>query len=177
MPSRNWNRRIRTNPILKRIKNTTLWLGILLVFLAFAPAVHWVERQSMFEIADGLLVGAGLGCIIRWGPAAWKAIMPPIHELRAADHLVVGLGLVFCGLIFRFAGQWYWRAMDKPDWFINSSILLYFTLAITIGLYLLMMPTFTENGGKLTVAAAPKTFAIMAVSLVSSILLICSGWG
>ncbi len=162
---------------MKRIKNTTLWAVVLLCFLLFVPAIEWVERQSMFEIVNGLIMGAGVGCFIRWAPAAWKALKPPIHELRAADYLVVGLGMVCIGLILRFGGQWYWRANDQPAWFINSSLLLYFTVAIMIGLYLLMIPTFTENGGRLSIAAAPKTVAIWSISLSCSILMIWAGWG
>lgn len=162
---------------MKRLKNVALWIFVVLIFGCFTPAVHFVGRQSMFEIADGLAVGLGIGALIRWGPAAWNALRPPVHELRAHDFLIVGLGLICAGSALRFGSQWYWRASEKPDWFIDSGFLLYCTLAVAIGFSLTLVPTFSSEHGFLTIDAPRKTALLAAISLAISLLIIWAGWG
>lgn len=162
--------------IMNGVKNTTLWFAIILLFILVSPSVYAADRQNMFEIVDALAVGGALGCLVRWGPAAWNALKPPIHGLRAADYLVVGIGMVCIGGATRLAGQWYWRAAGKPDWWIDSAWLLYCTISITFGYYLLLIPTFTSHGG-LTISTVPKILGLFLLSLGVGIVLIWAGWG
>jgi hypothetical protein len=36
------------------ISNVGIWILILLALASFIPAIHFIDRQSMFEIVDGL---------------------------------------------------------------------------------------------------------------------------
>jgi hypothetical protein len=49
------------------ISNVAIWILILLAFAAFIPLIAVIDRQSMFEIVDGLAVGGAIGAVIRWG--------------------------------------------------------------------------------------------------------------
>jgi hypothetical protein len=47
----------------------------------------------MFEIVDGLCVGASVGVLVGYARSAWNALRLPSHELISADYLVVGIAL------------------------------------------------------------------------------------
>jgi hypothetical protein len=79
------------------ISNVALWILILLACAALIPVTVLIDRQSMFEIVDGLAVGGAVGAIIRWGPSAWNALWPPARTLRASDLLSVGVALLALG--------------------------------------------------------------------------------
>jgi len=158
------------------MKNTTLWAVVALIFLAFVPAVYVVERQSMFEIVDGLLTGAAIGVMVGYFRAAWHAVRLPSHRLVSADYLVVGIILIaFFGAI-RFAGQWYWRALGKPNWWIDSTTLLMTTIGITIGLFLVLMTTSSEKGVLLPKAYFKAGWLIL-LSLGIGVTMILVGFG
>jgi hypothetical protein len=158
------------------VKNITLWVVITIVFVLFSPAVAWVERQTMFEVVDALAVGGALGAAVRWGPAAWKALKPPVHSLIPADFLVVGLGFICIGGAARFGGQWYWRASDKPNWWIDSVPLLYFTIIVVIGLFLVMATTYSEKGA-VSIGAFRRTIFLVCASITVAVVLVWAGWG
>jgi len=158
------------------IRNTTLWIGVTLAFLAFLPAVYFVERQSMFEIVDGLVTGAAIGVMVGYFKAAWHAVKLPSHKLVSADYLVVGVIMIaFFGAV-RFAGQWYWRAMSKPNWWIDSPMLLMTTVGIMIGLFLILMTTSSEKGILLPKAYLKASW-LFALSLGIGAVMIWAGWG
>src|SRR4051794_41630170 len=102
------------------ISNVGIWVLILLSLASFIPAIHFVDRQSMFEIADGLAVGGAVGALIRWGPAAWNALWPPARNLKAYDLLSVGIALLSIGGALRLGAQWYWRGKNKNQFNIFS---------------------------------------------------------
>jgi hypothetical protein len=157
------------------ISNVAVWLLLLLAFLACIPAVHLLDRQSMFEIVDGLAVGGAIGALFRWGPAAWNALWPPARSLKASDLLSVGVGLLAIGGALRLGYQWYWRALNKPDSVIDSVAMLYFTIVVVFGYFLLLVPTFSSDGVYLE--RPWKSGLLAAISLAISILIIWSGWG
>ena len=72
-------------------------------------------------------------------------------------------------------GQWYWRAMDKPAWWIDSPVLIYCTIFIVIGMFMLVATTFSERGS-LVVGAYKRTLAIVLFSLAVTGILIWIGW-
>jgi len=159
-----------------KIKNTTLWLIIAVVFALFVPAMFMVERQTMFEIVDGLCVGASIGVLIGYGRSAWNAVKLPAHELISADYLVVGVGMItLCGAV-RFGAQWFWRANGKPDWWIDSPALLLATFGIVIGLFLILMTTSSKKG-ILVPAAYFRASGLFVLSLAIAAVLIWLGWG
>lgn len=160
-----------------RIKNTALWAALILIFAAFVPVIYITERQSMFEILNALAVGGAIGALIRWSPSAWEALKPPIHILRSRDYLVVGLGMVCSGGALRLASQWFWRAYDKPSWIIDSAFVLYVTLMITVGFFLLLVPTFSDEFGLLAKGAYLKTATLAGISIIIALSLILIGWG
>src|SRR3954453_12721161 len=120
------------------ISNVAVWLLLLLAFVACIPAIHFIDRQSMFEIVDGLAVGGAIGALIRWGPAAWNALWPPARGLKAYDLLSVGIALLAVGGALRLGWQWYWRAMDKLDSIIDSVPMVVITLIVVIGYFLVL---------------------------------------
>src|SRR4051794_28750545 len=128
------------------ISNVAIWVLLLIAFALFIPAIHFMDRQSMFEIVDGLAVGGAVGALIRWGPSAWKSLWPPARTLKAYDLLSVGIGLLAIGGALRLGWQWYWRASNKPDAIIDSVAILYFTIVIVFGYFLVLVPTFSTDG-------------------------------
>jgi hypothetical protein len=157
------------------ISNVAIWVLILLAFAAFIPLIAAIDRQSMFEIADGLAVGGAVGAVIRWGPSAWNALWPPARTLRASDLLSVGIALLAIGGAFRLAAQWYWRAGNKADGIIDSVAMLYFTIIVVFGYFLVLVPTFSSDGVYLE--RPWKTGLLAVISLGVSALLIWAGWG
>jgi hypothetical protein len=159
-----------------KVKNTTLWLIIAVALAIFIPPMLFVERQTMFEIIDGLCVGASVGVLVGYARSAWNALRLPPHELISADYLVVGIAMVtLCGAI-RFGGQWYWRALNKPNWWIDSPILLVTTLGIVGGLFLILMTTSSKKGILLP-AAYFRAGWLFALSFGIAATLIWAGWG
>lgn len=157
------------------ISNVAVWLLLLLAFVACIPAIHLIDRQSMFEIVDGLAVGGAIGALIRWGPAAWNALWPPARNLKASDLLSVGVALLAIGGALRLGYQWYWRASDKPNYIIDSVMMLYFTIVVVFGYFLLLVPTFSSDGVYLE--KPWKSGLLAALSLALSVLIIWAGWG
>lgn len=157
------------------ISNVAVWMLILIAIAAFIPAIHYVDRQSMFEIVDGLAVGGALGALIRWGPSAWNALWPPARTLRASDLLSVGIGLLAVGGALRLAAQWYWRASDRHNAIIDSVPMLFFTIVVVLGYFLVLVPTFSSNGVYLE--RPWKTSLLAAFSLFVSLIIIWAGWG
>jgi hypothetical protein len=157
------------------ISNVAIWVLILIALVAFIPAIHYIDRQSMFEIVDGLAVGGAVGALIRWGPAAWNALWPPARRLRASDLLSVGIAMLAIGGAFRLGWQWYWRASDKPEVVIDSVAMLYFTIVVVFGYFLVLVPTFSSDG--VFLEKPWKTGLLAAISMAISILIIWAGWG
>src|SRR3954467_10242888 len=157
------------------ISNVAIWVLILAALASFIPAIHFIDRQSMFEIVDGLAVGGAIGALIRWGPAAWNALWPPARGLKASDLLSVGVALLAIGGALRLGWQWYWRASNKPDYVIDSVTMLYFTIIVVFGYFLMLVPTFSSDGVYLE--RPWKTGMLAAVSLTVSVLIIWAGWG
>jgi uncharacterized membrane protein YagU involved in acid resistance len=157
------------------ISNVAIWVLILIACLCFIPFIHFVDRQSMFEIVDGLAVGGAIGAMIRWGPSAWFALWPPARTLKASDVLSIGIALLAVGGAARLATQWYWRANDKAASVIDSVTLLYFTIIVAVGYFLTLVPTFSSDG--IYLEKPWKTGLLVIISLTISCLIIWSGWG
>jgi hypothetical protein len=157
------------------ISNGGIWVLILLALASFIPAIHFVDRQSMFEIVDGLAVGGAVGALIRWGPAAWNALWPPARSLKAYDLLSVGIAMLALGGAARLGMQWYWRANDKHDSIIDSVPMVVITLLVVIGYFLVLVPTFSTEGVYLE--KPWKSGLLAAISLAISLLIIWAGWG
>ena len=131
----------------------------------------------MFEIWDAIGVGLAVSALIRWGPSAWNAIKPPIHDLFAWDYLVLGLGFIFVGGTGRLAIQWFWRASNKLNGAVDSALLLYCTIFTAIGFFLLLIPTYSEETGRLSIQAWSVTFILTMISFLIGGILIYAGWG
>jgi hypothetical protein len=157
------------------ISNVGIWVLILLALASFIPAIHFVDRQSMFEIVDGLAVGGAVGALIRWGPAAWNALWPPARGLKAYDLLSVGIAMLALGGAARLGMQWYWRANDKHDSIIDSVPMVVITLLVVVGYFLVLVPTFSTEGVYLE--KPWKSGLLAVISLAISVLIIWAGWG
>jgi hypothetical protein len=157
------------------ISNVGIWVLILMALAMFIPAIYFINTQSMFEIVDGLAVGAAVGAMIRWGPAAWNALWPPARTLKAYDLLSIGIALLAIGGALRLAGQWYWRASDKQNAIIDSLPMLFFTIFVVLGYFLVLVPTFSTEG--IYLERPWKTGLLAAISLAVSVLIIWAGWG
>ena len=170
-----WSRRILKKGITS-LRSTSLSAFILLAFLTFAPFLYFADRQIVFEVSDALIAGFSVGAFIRFAPAAWQALKLPAHDLHSGDILCVGVSFLCVGGIARFIGQWYWRAMDKPNWWIDSPILAYTTLILGIGYCLIQATTFSDRG-VLVKGAGIRTSYVGLLSLGVAIVLIWLGWG
>jgi fluoride ion exporter CrcB/FEX len=157
------------------ISNVAIWVLILAALASFIPAIHFIDRQSMFEIVDGLAVGGAVGALIRWGPAAWNALWPPARSLRASDVLSIGIALLAIGGAFRLGAQWYWRANDKHDSIIDSVPMVVITLVVVVGYFLTLVPTFSSDG--IYLEKPWKTALLAGISIGISALIIWAGWG
>jgi fluoride ion exporter CrcB/FEX len=157
------------------ISNVAIWVLILLALASFIPAIHFIDRQSMFEIVDGLAVGGAIGALIRWGPSAWNALWPPARNLRASDLLSIGIAMLAIGGALRLGMQWYWRANNKHDSIIDSAPMVVITLVVVVGYFLVLVPTFSSDGVYLE--RPWKTGLLAAISLAISALIIWAGWG
>jgi fluoride ion exporter CrcB/FEX len=157
------------------ISNVAIWVLILLALLSFIPAIHFIDRQSMFEIVDGLAVGGAVGALIRWGPAAWSALWPPARTLRASDVLSIGIAMLAIGGSLRLGMQWYWRANDKHDSIIDSVPMVVITLIVVVGYFLTLVPTFSSDG--IYLEKPWKTALLAATSVIISAIIIWAGWG
>jgi fluoride ion exporter CrcB/FEX len=157
------------------ISNVAIWVLILLALLSFIPAIHFIDRQSMFEIVDGLAVGGAAGALIRWGPAAWNALWPPARSLRASDVLSIGIAMLAIGGALRLGMQWYWRANDKHDSIIDSVPMVVITLIVVVGYFLTLVPTFSSDG--IYLEKPWKTALLAATSVIISAIIIWAGWG
>jgi len=158
------------------IRNTTLWLLLTAVFSAFFPPMFLVERQSMFEIADALLCGAAFGFFVGSAPSSWSILKLPSHSLRPHDYFIFGSNLVSLFGTCRFLGQWYWRAAGKPEWWIDSAWLLFTTIGMSLGFFMMMIST-TSDKGVLLPQGYVKTSALFALSGAVAAILIWAGWG
>jgi hypothetical protein len=157
------------------ISNVAIWVLILAALASFIPAIHFIDRQSMFEIVDGLAVGGAAGALIRWGPAAWNALWPPARSLRASDVLSIGIAMLAIGGSLRLGMQWYWRANDKQDSIIDSVPMVVITLVVVVGYFLTLVPTFSSDG--IYLEKPWKTGLLVGISILISVIIIWSGWG
>jgi hypothetical protein len=157
------------------ISNVAIWVLILAALASFIPAIHFIDRQSMFEIVDGLAVGGAAGALIRWGPAAWNALWPPARSLRASDVLSIGIAMLAIGGSLRLGMQWYWRANDKQDSIIDSVPMVVITLVVVVGYFLTLVPTFSSDG--IYLEKPWKTGLLAGISIAISVIIIWSGWG
>jgi UPF0716 family protein affecting phage T7 exclusion len=157
------------------VSNVGIWVLILLALASFIPAIHFIDRQSMFEIVDGLAVGGAIGALIKWGPAAWNALWPPARTLKAYELLSIGIALLAIGGSVRLGMQWYWRANDKMDSIIDSVAMVVITLIVVIGYFLVLVPTFSTDGVYLE--RPWKSGLLATISIAISILIIWAGWG
>jgi hypothetical protein len=162
--------------MIPKLRNTTLIVMLIGGFLLFLPASLLLPRRSLFEILDGLCVGAAIGVFIGYSRAAWRALKLPSHRLVSGDYLVVGIVIVCASAAAIFAGQWLWRAGDKPNWIIDSLILAYTRIGIAFGLILILATNFSEHG-ILIVGAYRRTALLVAVSIFIAGVLVGIGLG
>ena len=159
-----------------KIKNTTLWIIVLLTFALFTPLAVFRERQEIFEIVDALAVGMGIGVLLGYAKTVWRAIKLPVHDLTSGDYMLVGLYFSTMGSSLRLAGQWYWRANDKPNWWIDSLGLFYITIFIVIGVAFFLLTTASHEG-VLVKNAVYRPVALGSVSIFIASCMIWYGWG
>lgn len=159
-----------------KLQNLTLLIIVLLVYAISIPGSIFVNRQEIFEIWDGLGVGLAAGVLIGFAPACWRALRPPIHDLITGDYLITGVSFTAIGIGTRLAGQWYWRGSGKPNWWIDSTLLLYSTITIVIGLGLILLTT-SSHKGILMGAAYTRTIALGLFSVLIASIMIWYGWG
>jgi hypothetical protein len=166
-----WRGKVET-----QVKSTSLLFFILFSFAAFGLFLYLADRQTVYEVSDALIAGFSVGSFMRFAPAGWNAIKLPVHNLHSGDFLVVGINFLCVGGILRFIGQWYWRAMDKPNWWIDSPALAFTTAILGVGYCLVQATTFTDRG-VLVRGAGLRTGYVGVVSVAVAACLIWAGWG
>lgn len=79
------------------------------LFLAF-------ERQALFEVLNAAVVAVAVGVVVGFTSAAWRVLREPVSLLSAGDVLVLGVWLLWLGLIGAFLSLWVYRLTGDRWW-------------------------------------------------------------
>jgi sulfite exporter TauE/SafE len=98
--------------------NAMLWwlAGGLAVFACLLLAF---DRVALFELLNGMVVAVAAGIIVGFGRAAIGAFLVDVRELSAGDTLILGIMLLWVGLLVAFLNLWAYRLTSDPYWLTN----------------------------------------------------------
>jgi hypothetical protein len=159
-----------------RIRNTTLWLLVLVGYAVFLPALFLLPRQILFEVTDAVIVACAVGVCIGYAPETWRAMKLPPHDMTTAHYAVVAVFILCAGCSIVFGGQWVWRAFGKPAWIIDTPILAFSRWVVASG----MIMAFATNwsvGGIITVGGYRRTAALVVGATIIAAIAVGFGLG
>jgi uncharacterized membrane protein len=77
------------------------------------------ERSAAFEVLNAMVVAVAVGVTVGFTIAAWHTLWADAHQLSAGDVLVLGIWLLWIGLIGAFFSLWMFRLTDD-HWWLNA---------------------------------------------------------
>jgi hypothetical protein len=160
----------------RTIRNTTLWVILAAVGLLFIPAVIFIERRELFEALNAVCIAASVGVCVGYASSTWRAIRMPPHQMTAAHLVIVAAFLICMSLAIVFAGQYAWRAMDKPDWVIDSWPVALSRWTLAGGLVIYLATNYSRNG-EIVVGAYRRTAILVALAVLIASILVWAGLG
>jgi membrane protease YdiL (CAAX protease family) len=157
---------------MRLISNFTVWLSLALVVLLFVPFVAFIPRQSFFEGLNAICMAVAAGVMVGYGKPAWTTMRLPIHKVDSAELLVVGIVVCSLAIVGIFGGLWLWRALDKPDYVIDSVEFAFTRWLFAFGAFTVLVSAQSSNGavngrayGKAGLVVAAAVF--VAATLIS----------
>lgn len=148
-----------------QISNATLWLVILVAWVAFVPLGLLADRQDLFESINAMIMAVASGVAVGFWPRAWRALRMPVHILDAADLLIIGIVVCSVAVTVIFGGQWLWRALDKPEWIIDSFFLAFTRWAFLTGAIMVLTSSATRVNGIVTPGMFRRSCVVVMVAL------------
>lgn len=99
----------------KRV-NLPLLCAIGAALALFVPAWLLIPRQSVFELCNGLIISAAVGCFVSFTPGVVEVIRETREDYRnrAADVLTIAIWLSAGALIIMFTDLWLFRVIGDP---------------------------------------------------------------
>jgi hypothetical protein len=102
-----------------RIKRGQMALTIIISLIIFACLIVAFERSAAFEVLNAMVVAVAVGVTVGFTIAAWHTLWADAHQLSAGDVLVLGIWLLWIGLIGAFFSLWMFRLTDD-HWWLNA---------------------------------------------------------
>jgi hypothetical protein len=98
-------------------KHSVVMAGIVGASLA-VYACLWAafERPALFEILNAAVIAVAVGVVIGFSLAAWRVFWSPVVKMTGGDMLVLGVWLVWTGLVGAFLMLWVYRLTSDRFW-------------------------------------------------------------
>jgi hypothetical protein len=149
-----------------KISNAALWAVLVAAWIAFMPLGLLVERQDLFEVINAMIMAVASGVVVGFWPRAWAALRMPVHILDAADLLIIGIVVCSVSVTVIFGGQWLWRALDKPEWIIDSFFLAFTRWAFLTGAIMVLTSSATRVNGIVTPGMFRRSCVVVMAALI-----------
>jgi hypothetical protein len=128
------------------ITNTKLLVYLLVAWVLFIPLVFFAKRVDVFEIANAVCFSAGIGFCIGYATPFWGAIRLPPHKMTSAHLLITGAWITCAASVQVFVLQFFWRILDRPEWFIASPYVAFTRWQMATGIAVMMTTAFSKQG-------------------------------
>jgi hypothetical protein len=161
---------------MRLVNNFTVWFSLALVLLLFVPFAVLVPREPLFEGLNAVCMSIAAGVMIGYGRPAWRTMRLPIHAVDSAELLVVGIVICSFAIVGVFGAQWLWRAMDKPDFIIDSIPVAFTRWMLAFGAFTVLVSAQSSNGAVNSRAYA-KAGLVVAAAVLAAATLISLGIG
>jgi hypothetical protein len=102
-----------------RINRGEMAISILSSFIVFAFLLIAFQRSAAFEVLNAMVVAVGVGVTVGFTIAAWHTLWARLDLLSAGDVLVLGIWLLWIGLVGAFFSLWMFRLTDD-HWWLNA---------------------------------------------------------
>jgi hypothetical protein len=102
-----------------RVRRGQMAWTITCSFVVFIFLLVAFQRSAAFEVLNAMVVSVGVGVAMGFTIAAWHTLWAPVDSLSAGDVLVLGIWLLWIGLIGAFFSLWMFRLTDD-HWWLNA---------------------------------------------------------
>jgi hypothetical protein len=115
------------------MRATSFVLGLLLLnAVLFGLGTLVPPIEVFYEILNSLVTAIAFGVALGFSQAASKVIQTPPLEYQPGDVLIVGIFLVWSGILITFAFLWGFRVTDDP-WYITNGYAAFGRWLIVVG--------------------------------------------